>query len=138
MSRKHLTPIVVGLVSMAVGIGIGGIAVGYWAKTNTEAVLKVPITGQALEAIKHAHLLRAGDTKSVLNDREKSLGVIVNWYRSFNYIEPDDIRLLYSIKGYRDQWSLQMPEDINKYLNELPPRPLPACVIDKNKKGKSS
>jgi hypothetical protein len=137
MSRKHLSPLVAGLVSMVVGIGIGGTAVGYWAKTNTEEVLKVLTTGQALEAIKHARLLRSGDMKSVLTDREKSLELIVNWYRAFNYMEPDDIRLLYSIKGYRDQWSLLMPDDINKYLNELPPRPLPACVIDQKNKEKA-
>ena len=122
-------PAAIGLVSLIAGAALGASAVYFWIGSNTRDALKVVVSAQAIEAIKHAQLLRAADAQTVLGDREKSLELIVNWYREFEYKEPGDIRLLYSVKEYRDQWGLQMPDDINTYLNELPPTPPSSCEL---------
>lgn len=92
----------------------------FWAGKNTRAVLRVVAVPQALESIKHAELLRNGDWKTVLEDKEKSLPLIANWYRGFEYNSDFDFRVLHQIKDYRDKWHIQMPEDINEFLNKLP------------------
>ncbi len=136
MQRKHLIPAVIGFTLLIAGAAIGGTAMYFWIGSNTQALLKSFVSAQAIEAIKHSRLLRDGDTKAVLADREKSLELIANWYRGFEYKEPGDIRLLYSVKEYRDQWGLQMPEDISTYLNELPPKPPSSCELAKQTKKK--
>ena len=117
---KH-TAILTGIGLLLLGCTIGVAITFFWAGKNTKAVLRVLVVPQALESIKHAELLRNDDSKTVLEDKEKSLPLIANWFRSFEYNSESDIRLLHRIKDYRDKWNLQMPEEINDFLNKLPP-----------------
>ena len=120
MTISKSTAILAGIGLLLLGGSIGGAAVFFWAGKNTRAVLRVVAVPQALESIKHAELLRNGDWKTVLEDKEKSLPLIANWYRGFEYNSDFDFRLLHQIKDYRDKWHIQMPEDINEFLNKLP------------------
>ena len=120
MTISKRTAILIGIGFLLLGGAIGGAAVFFGVGKNTEACLRVVVVPVALECIKHAELLRNGDWKSVLEDKEKSLPLIVNWFHAFGYNEDCDVTVLHRIKDYRDKWNVQMPPETSDFLDKLP------------------
>ena len=109
------------LLLLLLGFLIGVTASYFWCQRNILAVIRTLSVTQSYNIITDAESLRKGLWKNVLDNKEVSLPLIVKWYKEFKYDKEPDLKLLHRIKDYRDKWGVKMPNDINAYLNALPP-----------------